>query len=849
MNMNILPQKIRVLFALSLSAILLACGGGGGGGGGGGNTLPVVTVPANFVVQATVPGGIAVTFTASATDATGSVLATTCTPASGSVFTVGAHTVTCSATNEIGTGSASFTVTVLDSALPVVTVPANIVVEAAAPGGNPVNFTASAIDSIGGSLTTTCTPASGTTFTVGAHTVTCSATNAVGTGNASFTVTVQDTTPPVVTVPPDIISATSIVNFTVTASDLVTVTPTVACTPPSGSTFTINTPTTVNCTATDAAGNSSAIASFKVKYVARGTANPMDIYILNNMVTNQWKLWTTGTDGGFAGTNVTASITGTTMSVTVAAANTLAPGQFVTGTGVAADTKITAFGTGAGGVGTYTVSSSQTVSSGAMTVGALLPRTRANFDGNGTGANGTWANDAAVAQPPMIGVGGAQGVWAYSSAAINPLTGDVIIQGGGHANSGDSSLYGLNLTAGPGVAWSLKVPSARYISALEPKPAWSYQKPSNSLVTTTATGTSGTNTITVALATGIANGMYVTASGGGIPAGTTGTISGTTVTLSNNLTATLSSAPVSFSKGYWATTNKDGVAMPIAVHTYSSNIFGGNSDVFYLSGQFGFDAASSTGMGAAFAYKPSMGPGSAGMTGPLFVAATTASPFNYATTAGYVQPSSTGNTIGTVCANSHDGNLYTYGSVNGQNKGLLLQIQNASTSPTFVYKGVSNMGGILGFHSNCVIFKDPVNGAGRMSYFMHDGSTNANYGIWDDIESTPPAHPTLGNYNSLTYANGFPIAPPASPGAANYLSFDYNTDLDVMAMTDGADIWEASFAPSSRVLSAWTKITATGDVPTTVADHTHLPRLAYLSFPYYSYVMCNFQQCSVLRRQ
>ena len=63
----------------------------------------------------------------------------------------------------------------------------------------------------------------------------------------------------------------------------------------------------------------------------------------------------------------TASITGTTLDVTAVTSGTLNVGDIVYSTGgVAPITKITALGTGTGGIGTYTVSVSQTVSSGTM---------------------------------------------------------------------------------------------------------------------------------------------------------------------------------------------------------------------------------------------------------------------------------------------------------------------------------------------------------------------------------------------------------------------------------------------------------------------------------------------------
>lgn len=85
--------------------------------------------------------------------------------------------------------------------------------------------------------------------------------------------------------------------------------------------------------------------------------------------------WGAGTWGGvLAGTSTTfqGSISGTTLTVSTVVSGTLAVGQLVTGPGVSVSppgslaTYITAFGSGSGGVGTYTVNISQTVSSTVM---------------------------------------------------------------------------------------------------------------------------------------------------------------------------------------------------------------------------------------------------------------------------------------------------------------------------------------------------------------------------------------------------------------------------------------------------------------------------------------------------
>lgn len=69
------------------------------------------------------------------------------------------------------------------------------------------------------------------------------------------------------------------------------------------------------------------------------------------------------------GASVTGSISGTTLTVTVADTNgvPIDIGCTLSGSGVTAGTKVTAYGTGSGGTGTYTVSASQTVSSTTIT--------------------------------------------------------------------------------------------------------------------------------------------------------------------------------------------------------------------------------------------------------------------------------------------------------------------------------------------------------------------------------------------------------------------------------------------------------------------------------------------------
>jgi hypothetical protein len=174
---------------------------------------------------------------------------------------LGTETVTCSYTDGGGLEeTASATYTIVDTTDPVLDLPANITEEATGPNGATVNYTATATDELYGSVDVTCDPPSGT-FPVGTTTVNCSATDGSdNTAEGSFTVTVEDTTAPALTLPDDITEEATgpngnVVNYTATAEDVVDGDLGDAdCTPASGSTFPITT-TTVNCSATDAAGN------------------------------------------------------------------------------------------------------------------------------------------------------------------------------------------------------------------------------------------------------------------------------------------------------------------------------------------------------------------------------------------------------------------------------------------------------------------------------------------------------------------------------------------------------------------------------------------------------------------
>jgi Ca2+-binding RTX toxin-like protein len=189
---------------------------------------------------------------------------------------MGVTTVSCTATdNSDNTATEEFDVTVQDTTAPVMSgVPDDITVEAAGPGGATVDYSSpAATDLVDGSLPVDCLPASGSLFSMGMTTVSCSATDTSdNTATEEFDVTVQDTTAPVISnVPADIITVASEPAGARPSYQLPTATDTVdglvavGCVPASGSLFPMGV-TMVSCSATDTSDNT-ATGQFDVTVV------------------------------------------------------------------------------------------------------------------------------------------------------------------------------------------------------------------------------------------------------------------------------------------------------------------------------------------------------------------------------------------------------------------------------------------------------------------------------------------------------------------------------------------------------------------------------------------------------
>lgn len=170
----------------------------------------------------------------------------------------------------------TITVTASNTA-PTFTAPAGITTEATSAAGAVVTFTAGGDDAEDGPLGAVCAPASGSTFPLGTTTVSCTVTDVAGaSASGSFTVTVVDTTAPVVTYTGNVgtyqISET--VAITCAATDAVGVVSTTCADITGPATGFVTGANMVTSTATDAAGNTTtASTTFTVVVTASGLAD------------------------------------------------------------------------------------------------------------------------------------------------------------------------------------------------------------------------------------------------------------------------------------------------------------------------------------------------------------------------------------------------------------------------------------------------------------------------------------------------------------------------------------------------------------------------------------------------
>lgn len=238
------------------------------------------------------------------------------------------------------------------------------------------------------------------------------------------------------------------------------------------------------------------------------TDNGVNVYIVDGAYRYTWRI------SSPASVNFVGSMSTTTLSVTVVTSGTLAVGQQIFGLGVASETVITAFGTGSGGIGNYTISTSQTVASEAMSGAAAGAIITATIGGSlsGVAITGLAGQFSCTAAPITLVIGqaltisGTYGGTGSISGYTNPTTYYIIATNGSTTFTLSATAGGTAITTTVGTPTGLSykyAPTTLNVTAVSSGTLYLGQTiqgtgiSANTMITTLGTGSGGTGTYTV----------------------------------------------------------------------------------------------------------------------------------------------------------------------------------------------------------------------------------------------------------------------------------------------------------------------------------------------------------------
>ena len=258
-------------------------------------TAPTIShAIATIVAEATSGAGAVVSYAApTVIDNLSGVDSTSCTHPSGATFALGTTMVSCTVSDKAGnSSSADLSIVVRDTTAPSIDALSGAIFEATSPAGAAISYaTPSAADAVDASVTVVCAPIAGTVVGFTPVTVTCTATDDAGnSASTSAAFAAVDTTAPSIGALPNLTQpgtnpAGEVMTWAATATDIVSGNVAVVCDPASGSTFGYAV-TPVNCTATDAAGNT-ASAAFTVE-ITDATPPQINVAVAGTLGNNDW---------------------------------------------------------------------------------------------------------------------------------------------------------------------------------------------------------------------------------------------------------------------------------------------------------------------------------------------------------------------------------------------------------------------------------------------------------------------------------------------------------------------------------------------------------------------------------
>jgi acyl CoA:acetate/3-ketoacid CoA transferase alpha subunit len=238
------------------------------------------------------------------------------------------------------------------------------------------------------------------------------------------------------------------------------------------------------------------------------TDNGVNVYIVDGAYRYTWRI------SSPASVNFVGSMSTTTLSVTAVTSGTLAVGQQIFGLGVASETVITAFGTGSGGIGNYTISTSQTVASEAMSGAASGAIITATVGGSlsGVAITGLAGQFSCTAAPITLVIGqaltisGTYGGTGSISGYTNPTTYYIIATNGSTTFTLSATAGGTAITTTVGTPTGLSykyAPTTLNVTAVSSGTLYLGQTiqgtgiSANTMITALGTGSGGTGTYTV----------------------------------------------------------------------------------------------------------------------------------------------------------------------------------------------------------------------------------------------------------------------------------------------------------------------------------------------------------------
>ena len=238
------------------------------------------------------------------------------------------------------------------------------------------------------------------------------------------------------------------------------------------------------------------------------TDNGVNVYIVDGAYRYSWRI------SSPASVNFTGSMSGTTLTVTATTNGTLAVGQQIFGVGVASETVITAFGTGSGGIGNYTISTSQTVASEAMSGAAAGAIVTATIGGSlsGVSITGIAGQFSCTAAPITLVIGqaltisGTLGGTGSITGYTNPTTYYIIATNGSTTFTLSATQGGTAITTTVGTPTGLSykyAPTTLNVTAVTSGTLYLGQTIqgagilANTMITAFGTGSGGTGTYTV----------------------------------------------------------------------------------------------------------------------------------------------------------------------------------------------------------------------------------------------------------------------------------------------------------------------------------------------------------------